>query len=1541
MAEFGIEYTDDGGIRVIRVPPSYQSDNQFLAGLPIVGTPEDDDIIQFDENAPEWELNQPQSIGGGQQYTSADFDSDFASKTTDDLTEGAANLYFSDTLVANNPDVSANTAARHTQGTDQGTDNQTFEIDTGASSSVLLKNDNGELQVRRGDDVTFADLRIENLVVEGDTSIVKTETVEIDDNIFELNSNVTGNPSENGGMEINRGSEANASFVWNENGNYWQAGTKGSEAEIAKAGDDLSSFNNDLDSDDIPEGASNLYYTQSRFDSDFSAKNTDDLSEGSQNLYFTEARAKSAAFASASGNQGIVLDFDMQAGTADITLDNLNSFSTDDLSEGSNLYYTDERAQDATADLIEAGSGITVSYDDPADNLTINAATADPEVIQDEAWSVLSGTQTLIDITYNDAADDVSFEVEPDLSQYDNTTSGFISGLSSFTTDDLAEGSANLYYEDEKVDDRVNDLLFAGSNIDLSYDDINNTLTISANDDTNTPEEIQDAAWDVLGGTQSLISVIYDDTSDEVDFLVDGDLSNYDNSTSGFISDLSTFTTDDLTEGLNNLYYTQARFDSDFSAKTTDDLSEGSTNLYFTDSRAVTAVEDELTLELNEIQASAPSTFQDDLTVSGNLTVNGDSFQSNTQIVTSEDNQIFLNAGETGTGISHSTAGFALDRGSAEPFVTLFVEGDDEFKLGKYYIELEYSGLTGTFQFNEKITGQSSGATANVFEDTGSKLRLKNITNDFTAGETVEGTTSTATATIDNITEISQIFPSLLRESTPTDGGIHYYDSATKLAVTDSGFTFDGTTLSVPDLSVSGAISGINTDNLTEGTSNLFFTDERAQDAVAAALVGGDGLSVTYDDGANEITLDTSDHSILDGGTEIVADPASVNFGSNLSVTDDGGGAVTIDGTDTQLSAEEVQDFAFGTTLSGIQSLITVSYDDANGELDFAVESDLSQYDNSTSGFVSNLTSFTTDDLTEGSNLYYTDERVEDRVATVLSGGANTTVAHDDGNDTITISSTDTQLSDSEAQDAVFPAVLGGTQSLISVTYNGTTNDLSFAVDDDLSNYDNSNSGFLTGISSFTTDDLTEGTDNLYYLDSRVNSLISGGSGVATTFTQNDPQGGDLEFNISLTPFDTDDLSEGSGNLYFTDARAVSAVEAANPLTLSGATTINNTFQLENGTSVNDIKTTVDSNSDNALVTEGALTTYVGNQVATTEEIQDDAWGVLTGTQDLITVTYDDPNGEVDFEVEPNLSNYTNDAGFLTGISSFTTDDLTEGTSSLYFTDERAQDAVDSLLAEGTNITLTYDDAGDSLTIDATNTQRSDEEIQDAVYNNVLSGAQSLITVSYDDANNEVDYEVESNLSNYTNDQGWTAYGSSDFDTDFGTKTTDDLAEGSGNLYFTDSRATAALENAATVNFSGDVGLANGTSVNNIKTSVTGTSDNAVLTEGAVVAEINNQTGSTNPDTVMQGSNLTLSDSDSNTVFIVTTSITVTLPTGLSEGFNAVFINEGGGTVTFNASAGTTLSAPFGENTLEIENAQAPLVADGSDNFYLGGQLGA
>jgi hypothetical protein len=57
-------------------------------------------------------------------------------------------------------------------------------------------------------------------------------------------------------------------------------------------------------------------------------------------------------------------------------------------------------------------------------------------------------------------------------------TAGVLSGGA--TTTDLTEGT-NLYYTTERVDDRVDSLIIAGTGITKVYDDVANTLTLSTN----------------------------------------------------------------------------------------------------------------------------------------------------------------------------------------------------------------------------------------------------------------------------------------------------------------------------------------------------------------------------------------------------------------------------------------------------------------------------------------------------------------------------------------------------------------------------------------------------------------------------------------------------------------------------------------------------------------------------------------------------------------------------------------------------------------------------------------------------------------------------------------------------------------------------------------------------------------------------------------------------------------------------------------------------------------------------------------------------
>lgn len=61
-----------------------------------------------------------------------------------------------------------------------------------------------------------------NLTVSGTTTTVDSTTVNIGDNIIVLNTDETGTPSQDAGIEIERGTSTNASFLWIEGDDYWK-----------------------------------------------------------------------------------------------------------------------------------------------------------------------------------------------------------------------------------------------------------------------------------------------------------------------------------------------------------------------------------------------------------------------------------------------------------------------------------------------------------------------------------------------------------------------------------------------------------------------------------------------------------------------------------------------------------------------------------------------------------------------------------------------------------------------------------------------------------------------------------------------------------------------------------------------------------------------------------------------------------------------------------------------------------------------------------------------------------------------------------------------------------------------------------------------------------------------------------------------------------------------------------------------------------------------------------------------------------------------
>ena len=103
---------------------------------------------------------------------------------------------------------------------------------TGTSNEVTVSPTSGEgttVTIGLPDDVIITNsLTVGgNLTVNGTVTAVNTETTTLNDNIIVLNNNETGSPSQNAGLEVERGTSANVSILWNESTDQWTATNDG------------------------------------------------------------------------------------------------------------------------------------------------------------------------------------------------------------------------------------------------------------------------------------------------------------------------------------------------------------------------------------------------------------------------------------------------------------------------------------------------------------------------------------------------------------------------------------------------------------------------------------------------------------------------------------------------------------------------------------------------------------------------------------------------------------------------------------------------------------------------------------------------------------------------------------------------------------------------------------------------------------------------------------------------------------------------------------------------------------------------------------------------------------------------------------------------------------------------------------------------------------------------------------------------------------------------------------------------------------------
>jgi hypothetical protein len=592
--------------------------------------------------------------------------------------------------------------------------------------------------------------------------------------------------------------------------------------------------------------------------------------------------------------------------------------------------------------------------------------------------------------------------------------------------------------------------------------------------------------------------------------------------------------------------------------------------------------------------------------------------------------------------------------------------------------------LTKSTEDQNYVIGLIGGsATSDATADT---VVLRDENADFSANMITSDLTGDVTGTVSDISNHDT--------DDLTEGTTNKYYSTTQ-AKTDAAALLTSATLE--NITITGDETGLtitaengvadsDTDDLDEGVTNLYYTDARARDAVSA----GSGLD--YNSTSGEFSADLGNGLQFDGTGQIEIDENVVATQTDLS-TDIGAHSDLTTGvhgvTGDVVGTSDVQiltnkELGTGTTLSADI--------DAAGNTVTDLATPVNASDAATKGYV--------DAVAEGLHIHASVAALSDSNISLPTAPAAV--------DGVTLSVNDRVLLVGQTA----PAENG-----IYVVING---DLARAAD-------------------YNTAEEIQAGDFVF---------VSGGTVYGST-------GWVQENNVATLGTDPIEWDQFSGAGTFT---------AGNGLTLTGTEFAIDTDVTATKTHVDDM---IDDHSDLTTGVHGVTGDVVGT--SDTQTLTDKTLGSgtvlgadLDGTNTYKVVNLVDPTSNQDAATKKYVDDeITSVSG---AIDDLTTTDVVEG-DNLYFTDTRAKTSAANLLtgASLTNIVITGDETG--LTITAEN------GVADSTTDDLAEGA----------------------TNKYFTDQRVVDAVIADVDTD-------DVTEGTSNLYFTDARAVDALE-AVTPNF--------------------------------------------------------------------------------------------------------------------------------------------
>jgi len=182
-----------------------------------------------------------------------------------------------------------------------------------------------------------------------------------------------------------------------------------------------------------------------------------------------------------------------------------------------------------------------------------------------------------------------------------------------------------------------------------------------------------------------------------------------------------------------------------------------------------------------------------------------------------------------------------------------------------------------------------------------------------------------------------------------------------------------------------GRLTAASDANISITASQVSDFTEATQDIMGSSLGEGEGIDIQYNDGAGIVVISGEDASDTNKG---IASFSSTDF-------------VVTSGNVT-LNSESIQDKVGAMVTGNTETGITVTYQDSDGTIDFEV--------------ADQFTSHSTSDLSEGTNLYYTAERVQDEINNTIVAGTGLDKTYDDGAGTFTIDIDSTVTTNSGTQ---------------------------------------------------------------------------------------------------------------------------------------------------------------------------------------------------------------------------------------------------------------------------------------------------------------------------------------------------------------------------------------------------------------------------------------------------------------------------------------------------------------------------------------------